>query len=141
LQGFAKLAGKNSIEVTSTRTIKDYNFGQHIILATGARSRDLPNLKQDGKKIIGYREAMTLDKLPESMIVVGAGAIGSEFAWFYATMGTKVTLVEYMPSIVPGEDAEVSSQLARSFKKMGITVMTGTSSLSGRYRAISARHM
>jgi dihydrolipoamide dehydrogenase len=127
IAGFAMLSGKNSIEVTDPNNGKTTISARHIILATGARSRDLPNMKQDGKKIIGYREAMTLDKLPESMIVVGAGAIGSEFAWFYATMGTKVTLVEYMPSIVPGEDTEVSAQLARSFKKMGITVMSGTS--------------
>ncbi len=97
----------------------------HIIIATGARSRELPNLKQDGKKIIGYREAMVLEKQPASMIVVGSGAIGSEFAYFYNTMGTKVTLVEYMPQIVPVEDEEVSKALARSFKKQGIKVMTG----------------
>jgi dihydrolipoamide dehydrogenase len=127
IAGFGKLTGKNSVEVTDENNGKTTISAKHIILATGARSRDLPNLKKDGKKIIGYRKAMTLDKLPESMIVVGAGAIGSEFAWFYSSMGTKVTLVEYMPSIVPGEDAEVSAQLGRSFKKMGINVMVGTS--------------
>jgi dihydrolipoamide dehydrogenase len=127
IEGFGKLAGGNSVEVTSAGKKKSTITAKHIILATGASSRDLPNLKQDGKKIIGYRKAMVPDRLPESMIVVGAGAIGSEFAWFYATMGTRVTLVEYMPAIVPGEDAEVSAQLGRSFKKMGITVMTGTS--------------
>ncbi|MFN7691387.1 MAG: FAD-dependent oxidoreductase, partial [Bacteroidota bacterium] len=100
---------------------------KHIILAVGARSRELPNLKQDGKKIIGYRQAMTLPAQPKSMVVVGSGAIGSEFAYFYATMGTKVTLVEFMPNIVPVEDEEVSKQLERSFKKIGIDVMTEAS--------------
>jgi len=87
----------------------------------------LPNLPQDGKKIIGYRHAMTLDKQPESMIVVGSGAIGSEFAFFYSTIGTKVTLVEFLPNVVPNEDEEVSKQLERSFKKAGINVLTGSS--------------
>ncbi len=126
IEGFGKLSGNNSVEVTLADNSKKTLTANHIIVATGARSRELPGLKQDGKKIIGYREAMTLDKLPESMIVVGSGAIGSEFAWFYASMGTKVTLVEYMPSIVPLEDTEVSSQLGRSFKKMGISIMTGS---------------
>jgi dihydrolipoamide dehydrogenase len=98
-----------------------------IILATGARSKELPNLKQDGKKIIGYREAMTLDKQPESMVVVGSGAIGSEFANFYQSLGTNVTLVEFLPRIVPNEDEEVSKQLERSFKKMKMKIMTDSS--------------
>ncbi len=127
IEGFGKLTGKNSVEVTAGDKSKKNITASHIIIATGARSRELSNMKQDGKKIIGYREAMTLDKLPESMVVVGSGAIGSEFAWFYASLGTKVTLVEYMPTIVPLEDAEVSAQLGRSFKKMGITVMTNSS--------------
>ena len=126
ITGFGRLAGNGTVEVTDADGGKKTLKAGHIIVATGARSRELPNLKQDGKKIIGYMEAMTLEKLPESMIVVGAGAIGSEFAWFYASMGTKVTLVEYMPSVVPLEDEEVSAQLGRSFKKMGITVMTGS---------------
>ncbi|HTX88522.1 MAG TPA: dihydrolipoyl dehydrogenase [Bacteroidales bacterium] len=96
----------------------------HIIIATGARSRELPNLKQDGKKIIGYREAMNLPEQPGSMVVVGSGAIGSEFAWFYHSIGTKVTLVELLPNIVPIEDEEVSKTLERSFKKAGMKVMT-----------------
>ena len=96
----------------------------HIIIATGARSRELPNLPQDGKKVIGYREAMTLDKQPKKMIVVGSGAIGVEFAYFYNSMGTEVTVVEYMPNIVPVEDEEVSKQLEKSFKKSGINIMT-----------------
>jgi len=99
---------------------------QHVILATGARSRELPNLKQDGKKIIGYREALTLPSLPKSMVVVGSGAIGSEFANFYNTMGTEVTLVEFLPNVVPLEDEEVSKQLERSFKKSKIKVMTSS---------------
>jgi len=101
----------------------DYT-SNHIILATGARSRELPNLKQDGVKVIGYRQALTLPKLPKSMVVVGSGAIGSEFAYFYNAVGTKVTLVEFLPNVVPLEDEEVSKTLERSFKKAGITVMT-----------------
>ncbi len=100
---------------------------KHIIIATGARSRQLPNLPQDGKKIIGYREAMTLPKQPKSLVVVGSGAIGVEFAYFYATMGTKVTIVEFMPNIVPVEDEEVSKQLEKSLKKIGIEIMTEAS--------------
>jgi dihydrolipoamide dehydrogenase len=114
------------VEVTAEGKSTVYE-AKHILLAVGARSRTLPNLPQDGKKIIGYREAMTLPSLPKSMVVVGSGAIGSEFAYFYATMGTKVTLVEFMPNIVPVEDAEVSKQLERSFKKAGITVMVESS--------------
>lgn len=127
IEGFARLTGKNSIEVTAGDKNKTILTATHIVIATGARSRELSNLKQDGRKIIGYREAMTLNKLPVSMIVVGSGAIGSEFAWFYASLGTKVTLIEFMPSIVPLEDEEISAQLGRSFKKMGISVMTGSS--------------
>ena len=127
ISGFGRLTGKNSVEVTAGDNGKSTVRAKHIIVATGARSRELPGLPQDGKKIIGYRKAMVLDNLPESMIVVGSGAIGSEFAWFYASLGTKVTLVEYLPAVVPLEDKDISSQLGRSFKKMGITVMTGTS--------------
>ncbi len=127
IEGFGKLSGQNSVEVTAGDNSKINLTAKHIIVATGARSRELPGLRQDGERIIGYRKAMTLDKLPESMIVVGSGAIGSEFAWFYASLGTRVTLVEYLPSVVPGEDKDISAQLGRSFKKMGITVLTGTS--------------
>jgi len=98
--------------------------GKHIIIATGGRSREIPSLKQDGEKIIGYREAMNLKKMPQKMVIVGSGAIGSEFAYFYNAMGTEVTLVEYMPNVVPVEDEEISKQLAKSFKKSGIKVMT-----------------
>lgn len=127
LQGHGKLAGKQTVEVTDQDgNTQQYTAG-HIILATGARSKVLPNLEQDGEKIIGYRKAMTLNKQPRSMIVVGSGAIGSEFADFYSSIGTEVTLVELLPRIVPIEDEEVSKNLARSFKKKGIKVMTNAS--------------
>lgn len=122
--GFGRLAAANSVEVEAADGSKTTYTAKHIVLATGARSRQLPNLPQDGKRIIGYRQALTLPKLPASMVVVGSGAIGSEFAYFYATMGTKVTLVEYLPNIVPLEDEEVSRTLERSFRKVGITVKT-----------------
>lgn len=105
--------------------VKEYS-AKHTILATGARSRELPNLKQDGKNIIGYRQAMSLEKQPESLVVVGSGAIGVEFAYFYNAIGTKVTIVEYLDKIVPVEDDDVSKQLERSLKKAGITIMTGS---------------
>jgi len=124
INGFGKLVGNKSVEVTAEDGSKSTHEAKHIILATGARSRELPNLPQDGKRIIGYRKALTLEKLPKSMIVVGSGAIGSEFAYFYSTMGTKVTLVEFMPTILPVEDEEVSKQMGRSFKKNKIKVMT-----------------
>ena len=128
IKGYGRLAGINKAEVeveveAPDRTRKKYS-SRNVILATGARSKELPNLKQDGKKIIGYREAMTLEKLPESMLVVGSGAIGSEFANFYQSLGTNVTLVEFLPRIVPVEDEEVSKQLERSFKKIKMKVMT-----------------
>ncbi len=126
ITGNGKLVSAGKVEVTSTDGKKEIHEATNIILATGARSRELPNLKQDGKKIIGYREAMTLPKLPESIIVVGSGAIGSEFASFYNSMGSKVTLVEFLPNVVPIEDEEVSKQLERSFKKAGMTVLTGS---------------
>ncbi|MEX0988316.1 MAG: dihydrolipoyl dehydrogenase [Bacteroidales bacterium] len=127
ISGTGKLKSKGVVTVTDEKGKSTDVEAKHIILATGARSRELPNLKQDGKKIIGYRKAMTLDKLPESMVVVGSGAIGSEFANFYTTMGTKVTLVEFLPNVVPVEDEEVSKQLERSFKKSGMKVMTSAS--------------
>lgn len=127
IKGFGKLKSNNTVTVTAEDGSVSELSAKHIIVATGARSRVLPNLPQDGKKIIGYREAMTLPSQPKSMVVVGSGAIGSEFAYFYQTMGTKVTLVEYMPNIVPVEDEEVSKQLARSFKKIGMEVMTESS--------------
>jgi dihydrolipoamide dehydrogenase len=125
--GTGRLVGDHKVEVTTDAGEKKTVSAKHIILATGARSRELPNLKQDGKKIIGYRKAMTLEKQPKSMVVVGSGAIGSEFAWFYQSLGTQVTLVELLPNVVPLEDGEVSKQLERSFKKMKMKVLTGSS--------------
>jgi len=119
IEGFGKLKPGKKIDVDG----KEYS-ADHIIIATGARSRELPSLPQDGKKVIGYREAMTLPKQPKKMIVVGSGAIGVEFAYFYNSMGTEVTIVEFLPSVVPVEDDEVSKQLERSFKKSGIKIMT-----------------
>ncbi|HAH60320.1 MAG TPA: dihydrolipoyl dehydrogenase, partial [Bacteroidales bacterium] len=130
IEGTGKLKKDKTVEVTDADGKKTGYTAKNIILATGARSRELPNLKQDGKKIIGYREAMVLKKLPKSMVVVGSGAIGSEFAYFYNALGTKITLVEFMPSLVPVEDEEVSKQLERSFKKSGMKVMTSSEVLS-----------
>lgn len=126
IQGHGKVKPGKIVEVTNEAGEVTEYPAQHIILATGARSRELPNLKQDGTRIIGYREAMVLPKQPVSMVVVGSGAIGSEFAYFYHALGTKVTLVEFMPNIVPVEDEEVSKQLERSFKKAGMKVMTSS---------------
>jgi dihydrolipoamide dehydrogenase len=124
LKGIGKIKpGKKVLVTDDTGKITEYT-ANHIILATGTRSRELPNLKQDGVKIIGYRQAMSLPKQPKSMVVVGSGAIGSEFAYFYKSIGTDVTLIELLPNIVPLEDEEVSKQLERSFKKAGIKVMT-----------------
>ena len=124
IRGYGRIGTKNSVEVEDDKGQKKIYSAKHILLATGARSKELPNLKQDGKKIIGYREAMTLEKQPETMVVVGSGAIGSEFACFYQSLGTQVTLVEFLPRIVPGEDEEVSRQLERSFKKLKMRVLT-----------------
>ena len=127
IDGFGKVNTGKKVAVTSNDgTVADYS-ADHIIIATGARSRELPNLPQDGEKVIGYRKAMTLASQPSSMIVVGSGAIGVEFAHFYNAMGTKVTIVEYLPNLVPLEDKDVSKQFERSFKKAGIKVMTNAS--------------
>jgi dihydrolipoamide dehydrogenase len=123
--GTGKLKGKGQVEVSNDNGAKTYT-AKHIILATGGRSRELPNLKQDGKKVIGYRQAMVLPKQPKSMVVVGSGAIGIEFAYFYNAIGTKVTVVEFLDNIVPLEDEEISKQLARILKKQGINIMTGS---------------
>jgi dihydrolipoamide dehydrogenase len=127
LKGYGKLAGNSTVEIEDQEGNKKSYTAKNIIVATGARSKELPNLKQDGGKIIGYREAMTLQKQPGSMVVVGSGAIGSEFASFYQSIGTNVTLVEFLPRIVPNEDEEVSKQLERSFKKMKMKIMTDSS--------------
>jgi len=135
-KGVQFLMKKNKIDVISGYGIlktgkkvdvegKEYS-ADHIIIATGARSRELPNLPQDGTKVIGYRKAMTLENQPKKIVIVGSGAIGVEFAYFYNSMGSEVTIVEYMPRIVPVEDAEVSKQLERSFKKSGIKILTAT---------------
>ena len=121
ISGYGKIKPGKKVDVDG----KEYS-ANHIIIATGARSRELPSLPQDGKKVIGYRQAMTLEKQPKKLIIVGSGAIGVEFAYFYNAMGTEVTIVEYMPRIVPVEDEDVSKQLERSFKKSGIKIMTST---------------
>lgn len=127
INGFGKIKTGKKVDVTAEDgTVTEYS-ADHIVIATGARSRQLPSLPQDGKKVIGYREAMTLPTQPKSMIVVGSGAIGVEFAHFYNSMGTEVTIVEYMPNIVPVEDKDISKQMERSFKKAGIKVMTNSS--------------
>jgi dihydrolipoamide dehydrogenase len=126
INGFGKLKGKGNVEVKAADGTVATHQAKHIILATGGRSRELPNLKQDGVKIIGYRQAMNLPKQPKSMVVVGSGAIGIEFAYFYNSIGTKVTVVEFLGDIVPLEDEEVSKQLNRSLKKQGINIMTSS---------------
>lgn len=127
LSGMGKIKTGKKVVVTDEKGTAIEHSAKNIIIATGARSRQLPNLPQDGKKIIGYREAMTLSKTPKKMIIVGSGAIGVEFAYFYNAMGTDVTIVEFMPNIVPVEDVDISKQLERSFKKSGIKVMTNAS--------------
>ena len=128
INGTGKILAGKKVEVTDDKGKKEtYSASKGVIIATGARSRQLPNLPQDGKKVIGYREAMSLDKQPKKMVVVGSGAIGVEFAYFYNAIGTEVTIVEYLPSIVPVEDADTSKELAKSLKKQGIKVMTDAS--------------
>jgi len=127
IEGFGKLVPGKRVEVTAKDGKKQIIESKNIILATGAKSRVLPNLPQDGKKIIGYREAMTLPQQPKSIVVVGAGAIGVEFAYFYATLGSKVTIVEFMSNLVPVEDVDISKELERNFRKNGIEIYTDTS--------------
>ncbi|MHB8259197.1 MAG: dihydrolipoyl dehydrogenase [Bacteroidia bacterium] len=127
ISGTAKVKAGKKVDVTAADTKVTTYDAKHIIIAVGARSRELPSLPQDGKKIIGYRQAMSLSKQPKSLVVVGSGAIGIEFAYFYATMGTKVTVVEFMPNIIPVEDEEVSKQLEKSLKKVGIDIMVNAS--------------
>jgi len=127
IDGFGKMKPGKKVAVTAANgKVTDYD-ADHIIIATGARSRELPNLPQDGVKVIGYRKAMTLEKQPKSMIVVGSGAIGVEFAHFYNAMGTDVTIVEFLPNIVPLEDEDISKQMERSMKKAGVKIMTNSS--------------
>ena len=125
VMGYGKVLPGKKLEVKGDQGTQILS-AKHIILATGGRSRQLPSLPQDGKKIIGYREAMTLATQPKSMVIVGSGAIGVEFAYVYHAMGTKVTIMEYLPNIVPNEDVDVSQALERTFKKSGIDIQTGT---------------
>ena len=126
IYGFGKVKAGKKVDVTDAGgKVTEYS-GKNIIIATGARSRVLPALPQDGKKIIGYRDALVLPKQPKKMVIVGSGAIGVEFAYFYNSMGTDVTVVEYLPRIVPVEDKDVSKQLEKSFKKQGIKIMTSS---------------
>ncbi|MDB2657028.1 dihydrolipoyl dehydrogenase [Crocinitomicaceae bacterium] len=128
LMGSGVIKAGKKVEVTDDKGKKtEYAADKGVIIATGARSRQLPNLPQDGKKVIGYRQAMTLEKQPKKMVVVGSGAIGVEFAYFYNAIGTEVTVVEYLPNIVPIEDIDVSKELSKNFKKSGIKVMTDSS--------------
>ncbi|MCX6199607.1 MAG: dihydrolipoyl dehydrogenase [Bacteroidetes bacterium] len=127
ISGTGKLKKGGKVEVTDGAGKKEEHSAKHIILATGARSKELPNVKQDGKKIIGYREAMNLPAQPKSLVVMGSGAIGIEFAYFYAALGTKVTVVEFLDSILPREDKDVSKEMERVFRKKGITSLTSTS--------------
>lgn len=127
IMGFGKLKAKGQVEVTAADGSKSVVEGKYIVVATGARARQLPNLPIDGKKVIGYREAMVLPEQPKSMIVVGSGAIGVEFAYIYNSLGTKVTIVEFLPRIVPVEDEDISKELEKQYKKLGIEVMTNSS--------------
>ena len=121
------LPGKKVAVTAEDGTVTEYTADKGVILATGARSRQLPNVPQDGKKVIGYREAMTLPSQPKKMVVIGSGAIGLEFAYFYNTLGTDVTIVEFQGNIANVEDEEVSKQLEKSFKKSGIKILTNSS--------------
>ncbi|MEY3560455.1 MAG: hypothetical protein RIS12_888, partial [Bacteroidota bacterium] len=126
IMGFGKIAGKGKLEVTDKDGKKQIVEAKYIIIATGGRSRQLPTMPIDGKKILGYREAMVLPSMPKSMIIVGSGAIGVEFAYFYNSMGTKVTIVEFLPRIVPVEDEDISKELEKQYKKNGIEIMTSS---------------
>ncbi len=127
IAGFGKLLAPGKVEVTEAGGTKKTVEAKHIILATGARSRELPNIKIDNKKVLGYRDAMVLPTQPKSMIVMGSGAIGCEFAYFYNSMGTKVTIVEFMPNILPVEDEDSSKEVTKAFKKSGIDILTNAS--------------
>lgn len=130
IMGFGKLIAPGKLEITAADGTKKVEEAKNIIIATGGRARALPTMPVDGKKIIAYREAMSLPTQPKSMIVCGSGAIGSEFAYFYNSMGTKVTMVEFMPRLVPVEDEDISKELEKQFKKQGMTIMTNSEVLS-----------
>ncbi len=125
IEGWGRVKSPNKVEVENDGSTEVYE-ADHILIATGAHSKELPNIPQDQENVIGYRQAMVLEEQPDSMVVIGAGAIGSEFAYFYNAIGTEVTLIEYMPRIVPGEDPDTSKSLEKSFKKQGIDIKTGT---------------
>lgn len=128
IMGYGKVIPGKKVEVTDAEGKKtEYAASKGVIIATGARARELPNIKIDGKKIIEYRKAMSLEKQPESMLVIGSGAIGVEFAFVYASMGTKVTIVEFLPTMVPVEDEDVSKELTKQYKKMGVDIYTNSS--------------
>ena len=124
IMGYGKVLSKGKVEVTAADGTKQIQEAKYIVIATGGRSRELPNLKQDGKKVLGYREAMVLNEQPKSMIIVGSGAIGVEFAYVYNSMGTKVTIVEFMPRIVPVEDEDISKELEKQYKKQDGSMVT-----------------
>tara|TARA_B110000263_G_scaffold236055_1_gene235051 strand:- start:814 stop:2202 length:1389 start_codon:yes stop_codon:yes gene_type:complete len=126
LKGFGKIVSKNEVEITDEKNKSQIVNTENIIIATGGRSKELPNVKIDGTKVLGYRKAMILDKQPKKMVVIGSGAIGSEFAYFYNSIGTEVTLIEYLPNVLPLEDVDVSKQLKKSFSKSGINILTNT---------------
>lgn len=140
IMGFGKIKAKGQVEVTAADGAKQVVEAKYIVIATGGRARQLPNLPIDGKTIIGYREAMSLPTQPKSMIVVGSGAIGVEFAYFYNSMGTKVTIVEFLPKIVPVEDDDISKELEKQYKKQGIEIMTNASveKVEGGYGTVKA---
>jgi len=127
IMGYGKVHAKGKVEVKAADGTTQVIDTKYIVLATGGRSRELPNLKQDGKKVMGYREAMVMEQQPKSMIIVGSGAIGVEFAYVYNSMGTKVTIVEFAPRIVPVEDEDISKELEKQYKKQGIEIMTNAS--------------
>ena len=130
IMGFGKLIAPGKVEITAADGSKQIQEAKNIVIATGGRARQLPTMPIDDEKIIGYRKAMVLPTQPKSMIVCGSGAIGSEFAYFYNTLGTKVTIVEFMPRIVPVEDEDISKELEKQFKRQGITIMTNSEVLS-----------
>jgi len=127
IMGYGKVLSRGKVEVKDAEGKTQVVDTKYIIIATGGRTKELPNLKQDGKKVIGYRDAMVLPTQPKSMIIVGSGAIGVEFAYVYNSMGTKVTIVEFLPRIVPVEDEDISRELEKQYRKQGIEIMTNAS--------------
>ncbi len=130
IMGYGKLLAPGKLEITAADGSKKIEEAKSIVIATGGRARQLPSMPIDGKKIIGYREAMVLPTQPKSMIICGSGAIGSEFAYFYNSMGCKITIVEFMPRIVPVEDEDISKELEKQYKKQGIDIMVNSEVLS-----------